>query len=132
VLVTAHTEHAPRRHAVDLGDPGPLAGGIVLLGEAGGDPRDQHLERLVPAVLARVELAVALDHPSQVAGSQPAHHDRARAGRVAEQAGDRRRGRDQAPLAAVVELREERGAGRRRRPRPPGSSCARPTPSPRL
>jgi hypothetical protein len=37
-----------------------------VLGVVGDDPGDERLERLVPAVLLRVERAVALDDPAEV------------------------------------------------------------------
>ena len=62
--------------AVEGGDPGVLAGGIVVLGELGDDLRDERLEARVEAVLARVEGAVALNDPAVLA------RERAGAGRA--------------------------------------------------
>src|ERR671933_2617416 len=59
VLLAAHAEHAADRRAVDLGDPRSLAARVAALDVLGDDPRDEGLERLVPAVLLRVEDAVA-------------------------------------------------------------------------
>ena len=54
--------------AAPLGDPAALVRGVELLDVVGDDAGDERLEARVPAVLARVQLAVALDDPAVVAG----------------------------------------------------------------
>jgi hypothetical protein len=52
---------------------------VVAGGEAGDDLGDEPLERHVPAVLGRVDGAVTLDHPAEVArDAGAAESDRAR------------------------------------------------------
>jgi hypothetical protein len=69
VVLAAHAQNAADRRAVDLGDPRSLAAGVALLDVVGHDPCDERLEALVPSVLLRVEGAVALDDPAEVAGA---------------------------------------------------------------
>ena len=65
-------EHATGPGAVDLGDPRLLASRPVV-GEVGGDDLgDEGLERDVPCVLVVVDLAVALDDPTEIATAEPA------------------------------------------------------------
>src|SRR5262249_51845537 len=90
-LVDWYTKHAAGPLPVDFRDPPRLptlassghsrwvvlAGRPGLRGEVGHDPRDQRLEAEVPALLARVDLAVGPHHPPQ-ASRQPdwPDHDR--------------------------------------------------------
>src|SRR5439155_11476830 len=59
-------EHAPGALAVDLRDPASLALGIKVRDELRDDIGHQRLEPFVPAVLIRVERAVALDDPTHI------------------------------------------------------------------
>jgi hypothetical protein len=52
-----------------LRDPAALARRVELPDEFGGDPGHQGFELLVPAILAEVQRAVALDHPAHVPGA---------------------------------------------------------------
>jgi AcrR family transcriptional regulator len=63
-----HAEDAAGPASVQLGDPGGLAGRVVVAGVVGHDPGHQGLEAGVPAELGGVHLAVGQHHPAQVAG----------------------------------------------------------------
>src|SRR5260370_66996 len=60
-------EHGADDLAVLLRDPAALPPRVVVLDERRHDARDQRLEALVPAVLLRVQRAVAVDEPAHVA-----------------------------------------------------------------
>ena len=63
-------EHdAADRVAVLLCDPAALGSRVVLFDEFCGDAGDEAFEALVPAVFLVIEDAVAVDYPSDVAGS---------------------------------------------------------------
>ena len=66
-LCLLDAEHAPGALAVDLRDPAALALGIEVCDELRDNVGHQRFERLVPAVLLRIERAVALDDPAHVA-----------------------------------------------------------------
>ena len=65
--------------------------GVEAVDEVGGDARDERLEAHVPAVLARIERAVALDDPADVA---------ARGGRSSQA----RRARERSPRSASISV----------------------------
>lgn len=73
----------PTGFTVDLGDPHPLQMRVVVLGEVGDDTGHQPLVVGVEAVLGGVQRGVALDDPSQVAGTGLAQDDVLAAGRAA-------------------------------------------------
>ena len=66
-------EHATRPGAVDLGDPRLLASWPVVREVRGDDLGDERLERDVPSVLVVVDLAVALDDPTEIPAPEAAH-----------------------------------------------------------
>jgi hypothetical protein len=70
----------------------------VVLAVIGHDPRHQRLERLIPAVLLRVDRAMPADDPAEVADSQRTQDDPALAPRVAEHITDSRHRVEQPPL----------------------------------
>src|SRR5581483_7072080 len=59
--------HRPDVLAVHLGNPAALARRVEALEEIGGDPRHDRLEARIVPVLARVDRAVLLHDPAQVA-----------------------------------------------------------------
>jgi hypothetical protein len=59
LVARLHQEHAAERDAIGLGDPGRFACRVEAFDEVGGDARHQGLEAHVPAVLLRVQRAVA-------------------------------------------------------------------------
>jgi len=70
-----HHEDRADALAVELGDPAAAAPRIEASDEIRDDAGDQRLEALAPAVLARIELAVRLHHPAEVAGAmRPQQH----------------------------------------------------------
>jgi two-component system cell cycle response regulator len=103
VLLAAHAQHAAGGLAVDLGDPRGLAARVVVARVLGHDLRDERLEALVPAVLLRIEPAVSLDDPAEVAGTRRAQDDCARRGRTVEHLPHDVHGADEAPLLVVGE-----------------------------
>src|SRR5262249_49865569 len=60
-------EDATDRLAVEVGDPAALARGIVVLDVVRDDLGAKPFERRTPAVFPRVELAVPLHHPAELA-----------------------------------------------------------------
>ena len=67
VLRIADAIDRPDALTVQLGDPGGLAVGIVLLEVLGDHASDQRGEGLAPALLVLVEVGVPLEHPAVVA-----------------------------------------------------------------
>ena len=100
-----HEEHAARAPPIQRGDPAPVARPDLARRELTHDPRHQPLEALVPPVLLRVDLAVALDHPAEVARL-----------RLPELDGGPRGGRPRRRRAGLPPRRARRAAGPARRP----------------
>ena len=74
-VVGGHAEHAADPFAVQLGNPRRVALGITTLAELGDDPRDQRLERGVPAVFGRISCAMPLDDPPEITRLGRAKHE---------------------------------------------------------
>ena len=68
-------KHASDVLAVHVGDPAAVVVRVVLADEVGDDLRAQALEVLRPAIFLRIELAVAGDHPAEIAGLRFAQDD---------------------------------------------------------
>jgi hypothetical protein len=101
IVAVSHQKDRADLRAIKLGDPAALARGVERGEELCGDFRDQALERGVEAVFGGVECAVALHHPSHVAGAGAAQDGCGRRCiRRAEQPFDLGHGADQ-PLAAA-------------------------------
>src|SRR4029078_2704446 len=66
-LRTADAIDRPDALTVQLGDPGGLPLGVVLLEVVGDHTRDERGEGLAPALLVFVEVGVALEHPAGIA-----------------------------------------------------------------
>src|SRR4051794_34824210 len=67
IVRLAYEEYRSDARAVLFRDPAAFACWVEVLHEFGGNLRDQCLEPFVPAVFLKVELSVALDHPSDIA-----------------------------------------------------------------
>ncbi len=63
-----HEEDRADDFAIQLSDPAALAFRIIRLDETCHDLGNQSLEALVPTIFLRVQHAVAVHHPAQVAG----------------------------------------------------------------
>ncbi|MNV10398.1 hypothetical protein D3C71_1009180 [compost metagenome] len=70
----AHHEDRADALAVELGDPAALPFGLELEQELARDARHERFEAVVPAVFARVQLAVLLHHPADVARRRVTQH----------------------------------------------------------
>ena len=122
----------PMLPAVALGDPAGLARRVELFDEARGDVRHQRLEAHVPAVLLRIQRAVARHHPADVAGAVRAQHEGAGLGARAEQRFDARHRRQQLLLLRVAQRGEQgrhlvlRAAVQRREGAPAGGADRQP------
>ncbi len=75
LVVALAAEHATGAGSVDLGDPRLLASWPVVGEVRGDDLGDEGLERDVPSVLVVVDLAVALDDPTEIAAAEAAYGD---------------------------------------------------------
>ena len=106
-VVLAHAEHAAHRRAIQFGDPAGLAG-VGAPRVVRHDPGHQRLVAGVPAVLLRVQRAVALHHPAEIAGPRGAQHERGRAVPRPGDLPDRGHRRGQPLLLGLGELVEQR------------------------
>jgi hypothetical protein len=80
-IILSNTENAAYRNAVKPGDPRCLARRIMTPCKAGDDICDECFKFCVPAVLVRVQLAMASHDPVHVTGRRCAHRHRKRLGR---------------------------------------------------
>ena len=114
-VVLPHAEHAARRSAVDLGDPGSLATEVPVVYVIGDDPGHERLERLVPAELLRVQRPVPLHHPAHVARLGRPQQVPARLRGLRQHVGDHVHGVQQ-PAPVIVVHRGQHVPGPRGRP----------------